>query len=813
MTKAKTQAKTQANAQTAPNTPILAPPPTGDWWDETQWSVLVSLLDAVLAPVVAKGDARIEQQRANKAAPTDGLQFNRTTFKQLPKAELDKSIAGARAGVLSPPEAADVTDYLADRASDNPKFLMGVRRTVSGVSPGTRKELGQLLTLLSGRAGALALTGYCVPVQKQPIHIREKILQNWSNSWLPIIRIAARSFQALAQTSWLMSSPMFRQITGFRDIPPNWKAGPGFDYNFLQFGKNDSANGKLETIETDVVIVGSGCGGAVSAKILASAGHRVVVVEKGYHYPQTQLPMPQNEGARLLFENNGVLASTDPGINVAAGACWGGGGTINWSVSLRTPDRVRQEWAPKDQPGMSFLTSPEFDASMDRVCDFMGVNSVIEDTPASATTDEVAKVDDEQSHRGRVILDSAVKLGFKADTLLQNSKGGKPHDDGYCHLGCATAEKQGTSVSWLPAAANAGAQFIEGFHVERVLFEGDDGTTEGAATKSIPHSTSASGAKAIGVVGTWTSRDANGGVAGDERTKTRVVIKAKKVVVSAGSLWSPVVLKKSGLQNPQIGKNLHLHPCNFVTAYFDEETKPMDKGIITSICTSFEDLDGKYHGPRLESTCMVPYAILTNMPWFNSLDFKLAAMRYPHMDGFIALIRDRDSGRVFPDPTTGQPVVDYHPSALDREHGVEGAIGIARLCYAAGANEIRAFVAHTKPFIRANKGQSDNTKDDAVFEAWLKDVRKAALSSSPLWGGWNVATAFISAHQMGTCRMGDDEGKASVVNPRGQVWGTRDLYVADASVFPSASGVNPMVTTMSFADHIANGLAKELSGN
>lgn len=392
------------------------------------------------------------------------------------------------------------------------------------------------------------MTGYCTPVQNQPVHVREKILQNWSNSWIPVIRKVARSFQALAQTSFVMSSPMFRQISGYTDVPPNWKAGPSHEYNFLQFGK-DGDNKGLETIETDVVIVGSGCGGSVAAKILATAGHRVVVVEKGYHYPQSQLPMPQNEGARLLFENNGVMASTDPGVSVLAAACWGGGGTINWSVSLRTPDQVRKEWAPKDQPGMSFITSPAFDASMDRVCDFMGVNNVIEDTPSKAAEGVVAKVDDEQSHRGRVILDSAVKLGFKADTLLQNTSGGKPHDDGYCHLGCASAEKQGTSVSWLPAAAAAGAQFIEGFHVERVLFEGDDGTAVGVSKKSIPHSTSASGPKAIGVVGTWLSRDANGGVAGqgDERANKRVVIKAKKVIVSSGSLWSPVVLKNSGL--------------------------------------------------------------------------------------------------------------------------------------------------------------------------------------------------------------------------------------------------------------------------
>ncbi|CAK7566967.1 MAG: hypothetical protein SEPTF4163_004924 [Sporothrix epigloea] len=780
-----------------PETPKLALLPLGSWWDHTQWAVFLSLLDAVVAPVVATSDARIERPVTSSAAETDELHFDRTSFKKVPQDELDAAISRTRRVFTTPPGTSAIIKCLADRASDNPQFLAGVNRTLNGASMKSKTDLGRLLTMLA---------------LDQPVHIREKILQEWSKSWIPLIRKVARMFQAMAQTYWVMSSPMFREVTGYTDVPEKWQQGPNFAFRFLQFGKsNDKVANDPELLETDIVIVGSGCGGAVCAKILAAAGHRVIVVEKGYHYPQSQLPMPQEEGSRLLFENSGVVASTDPALSVLAGACWGGGGTVNWSVSLRTPDRVRQEWA-NGQPGMSFLTSPAFDASMDRVCDFMGANEILE----SPLPGPAAVVDDQQSHRGRVILDSSTKLNFKADVLLQNSRGGKPHDDGYCHLGCGSAEKLGTSVSWLPAAAKEGAQFIEGFHVERVLFEGDDEISIGdAVSSSIPHSTSSQGPKAVGVVGTWLSRDENGGLAGKNRQKTRVIVKAKKVIVSCGSLWSPLVLKSSGLENPQIGRNLHLHPCNLVGAFFDEETKPMDKGIITSICTSFEDLDGEYHGPRLEPSCMVPYLVMANLPWSSSIDFKTAAMRYPHMDSFIALTRDRDSGCVFPDPVTGQPIVSYTFSARDREHAAEGVIGLARLCHAAGANEIRAFVAHTRPFIPIAKSDGhadrDYKKDDPAFEAWVKEVRNAALSASPLWGGWNVATPFASAHQMGTCRMGDDAGEASVVNPRGQVWGTQGLYVADASVFPSASGVNPMVTTMAFADWIANGIVQEMA--
>ncbi|EPE03522.1 long chain fatty acid oxidase [Ophiostoma piceae UAMH 11346] len=809
-------------AQTAPDTPALAPAPLGDWWDDTQWAVLLSLLDATLAPIAAADDSRIDAEKKKDQGHNsyaDGLDFDRTSFKKMPRVDFEAAVAKARAAMKGPPDAAAVADMLAARLSDNPLHVMSIKRLLSGLSTKSKKDLGGFLKLLSRRTGAYLLTGYCTPVHQQPVHVREAILQGWSRSWTTAIRVAARSLNTIAQMSWTVSSPQFHHVSGYTDHPTKWRAGPSHEFDFLQFGgktakpEDTDTTDDLETLDTDVVIVGSGCGGAVCAQVLAAAGHRVVVVEKGYHYPQSQLPMPQDVGTRLLYENNGVAASTDPSLSVIAGACWGGGGTVNWSVSLKTPDRVRQEWAAEDQPGMSFITSSAFDESLERVCDFMGVNHQTESMP-----DTVEEIDDEQSHRGRVVLDGSIKLGFKAEPLLHNTHGGKLHGDGYCHLGCASAEKRGTSVSWLPEAAKAGAQFIEGFRVERVLFDGDDGTAKGEAAASIPHAADFSddSPTAIGVVGTWLSRDANNGVAGiaAERTERRVVIKAKKVIVSCGSLWSPVVLMNSGLSNPQIGKNLHLHPCNLVMAYFDEETKPMDKGIITSICTSFVDLDGEFHGPRLESTCMVPYTVLANMPWNSSLDFKLSAMRYRHMDAFISLTRDRDSGRILPDPVTGQPVVDYTPSVLDRDHTAEGAIGIARLCHAQGANEIRAFIAGVRPWTRPAKTLPDDDDDDAVkddgFEKWTEEIRATAASASPLWGGWNVATPFSSAHQMGTCRMGDDKGQASVVDPRGRVWGTRGLYVADASVFPSASGVNPMVTVMALADHIARGIAQEL---
>lgn len=126
---------------------------------------------------------------------------------------------------------------------------------------------------------------------------------------------------------------------------------------------------------------------------------------------------------------------------------------------------------------------------------------------------------------------------------VPQNTGGKKHYCGYCTLGCGLAEKQGPVVSFLPDAEKAGAKFIEGFDAEKVVIESING-------KRV----------ATGVKGLWRSRDTNGGVSDSNRTTREVIIKAKRVIVSCGTLQSPLLLLRSGLKNPQIGRNLHLHP-------------------------------------------------------------------------------------------------------------------------------------------------------------------------------------------------------------------------------------------------------------
>lgn len=223
--------------------------------------------------------------------------------------------------------------------------------------------------------------------------------------------------------------------------------------------------------------------------------------------------MTPQAGQYHLFENGGLVPTADGSVAVVAGSCWGGGGTVNWSVSLQTQGYVRREWA--ERHGLPLFETAGYQAALDRVCEGMGV----------VRGEKVP-----QPKKGEVLLEGARRLGWRAEVAPQNTGGGG-HWCGSCHLGCGSGEKQGPAVHWLPKAGRAGARFMEGVAVEEVLW--DDG--EGGGEK-----------RAVGVRGTWTSGNVE--AAGEERVTREVVVRAKKVIVAAGTLNSPLVLMRSGLK-------------------------------------------------------------------------------------------------------------------------------------------------------------------------------------------------------------------------------------------------------------------------
>jgi choline dehydrogenase-like flavoprotein len=163
--------------------------------------------------------------------------------------------------------------------------------------------------------------------------------------------------------------------------------------------------------------------------------------------------------------------------------------------------------------------------------------------------------------------------------------------------------------------------------------------------------------------------------------------------------------------------------------------------------------------------------------------------------------------------------VKYDTSKSDQKNIAVGLVALAKIAYIEGAREIHVGVAGVPPFIRrpsvntypssidANQAGEDagvmTRINDPEFLQWLSRLKPFTVNGLPADAGQ------VSAHQMGTARMGSSPTN-SVVNPRGAVWNTQSLFVADTSVFPGASGVNPMITGMAIARGIARGIVEDL---
>ena len=762
-------------AQLAALATPLTPIPEGEVLTASQWQTLLAICDAFLTPTSKTDHAVTELERYQPSGVDDNL----------------------------------LIDYLAEKPSSIPAFKASLHRRLGySVPKEGLKALAFILDALNSRLGSLLITSSATPIHLLDLSARISVLQSWSTARLSPLRGLFRSLSALSRQTWSGTSPALRRFLDFPATPAHIERNDSFQFSFMDFTKSDD---RPITLETDVVIVGSGCGAGVAALHLASAGLKVLVLEKSYHFPSSHFPMDSSSAPNHLFDTDHGTITDDQTQAVLNGSTWGGGGTVNWSASLQPQHFVREEWANE---GLAFATSPEFQDCLDTVCDHMGV---------ARSNDEHALGQIEQNFANKTLLEGARRLGYFGEVVPQNTAG-KRHHCGYCGEGCASTTKQGPANYWLPKAAEKDAQFVEGCWVEEILFEDIPASPDSSGLNSyftVPPSTPRPTRKAIGVKALWTSRD--------RQTTVPLTITAKRTIIAAGTLNSPLILLRSGLTNPHIGRNLHLHPTSALGAVWPQRVNPWEGAILTSAVTSLENLDGAFHGPKLECLASTPGYML---PWFPirfppnlappppqsspsktttktdvATTFKLTVAKFAHMTNYISLQRDRDTGRVYldgADKSRRRFRIAYTLSRRDLAGLTAGVVALARIAYAMGAREIHTVSASTPPFVRSETNpQGDDDDNDARFASWL-----AAFGSR----GLDAEGVFGSAHQMGTCRMASGPEKG-VVDSGGRVWGTRGLYVCDASLFPSASGVNPMVTTMGLAEWVCRGIVREEGGS
>ena len=262
-----------------------------------------------------------------------------------------------------------------------------------------------------------------------------------------------------------------------------------------------------------------------------------------------------------------------------------------------------------------------------------------------------------------------------------------------------------------------------------------------------------------------------------------VQVRSRAVVTAAGAIETPALLLRSGLRNDNIGRWLRLHPATGVFALFADEVRPWEGTLQALYSDELRYLEGGY-GVKYETVPAHPALLSSAIPWESADEHRRLMSRFRHLSLIAVIPRDSGSGRVRIG-RDGEPITTYQLGGPDLRRLSQGIEGAARILAAAGASDV--FTANA----RMQRWQ------DGRFpaEAFRFGPGRASL---------------YSFHIMGSARMGASP-ELSAASPTGEMWDVRNLVVADGSAFPTAAGVNPMITIEAIAHLNARRLAERLT--
>jgi choline dehydrogenase-like flavoprotein len=631
----------------------------------------------------------------------------------------------------SPPPEPEAEASLLPHSASDLGVAEGFAEAMQRMDGRSRAELRLLLRLLDTPLLPALLLRRPASFTRLGSEERERLLRAMGNSALPTVRSA---FQALKR----LSAFLFLALPGEEGENPAWEVigyrPPPSPAPPAPAALRVRTPEREETLEADAVVIGSGAGGGVAAAELARRGMRVVVLEAGGGMQAPDFGGGELAGMRDLFLDAGTTATVDLSVAILAGSTLGGGTTVNWQSSFRTPDEVREEWSAlvgRD------LAGHEFTRALDAVCARIGVTT---GAPVNAVNG--------------IIRDGCEALGRSWSAIPRNERGCEHARCGACTFGCPVAGKQSVAVTYLPDAQRAGAEILVNTRAERVRVEGG---------------------RAVGVEAVARAADGR---------EWSVRLHAPLVVAAAGALRTPVLLARSGVSLPALGRNLWLHPVASVAGRFADPVRSWEGAPQTVVGDAFASLDGGY-GFRVEAVPAHPGLLAMGASWSGGGAARERLALLGHLAPTIALVRDREGGKVA-ELRSGGVRIDYRPGRREQAMLRRALLEMCEMQLAAGAEEV--YTLHT-PELSLRRDAPARARRD-----FLARVAQAPVARN--------RSLLFSAHQMGTARMGRHPGDA-VCDATGRVFGVRGLYVADASLFPSASGVNPMISVMALAQLVA----------
>lgn len=488
----------------------------------------------------------------------------------------------------------------------------------------------------------------------------------------------------------------------------------------------------------EIVVIGSGAGGAVAAANLAR-NHDVLVIEAGSHYPSAAITHEERRMTARLFIDGGIQTSRDHDIVVFQGHCVGGSTVINNGIALRVAqpglthpqaNPVFATWAALGAP----VDTARFDAAYHTVETRLGIEPI---DPKSGRNNGTHLLNGWRAH--------AAASGDPMDAAspaLWFSKNYGPrsiHADcaycGYCNTGCPYGRKQGMAQSFLIDARASGARILADTKVDRIVWGSPDLDGRRVAT-------------GVEVLLPDGSR--------------RTIRATKGVVVAAGTMASSRILDKSGIDGT--GEGISLNIACPVVALMPQEVRAWDEDQMATYVDRGDFL--------LESHFQPPMSMSTLMPgWFG--DHATRMLNYNRLVSAGVLFPADRQGRLIDGTLHFKLRADVELPLLRRALAT-----LSRVHFAGGAEEVYPALA---------RGQTLRRSDDidAFFADGIGEADDVTLSSSHPQGG-------------NARNVDPDKG---VVDLDCRVHGTANVLVTDASTFASCIRVNAQLTTMAMAHY------------
>jgi choline dehydrogenase-like flavoprotein len=529
----------------------------------------------------------------------------------------------------------------------------------------------------------------------QPPELRERHLAAWRHGRFEFQRDFVRYFESLALVALYARDP---QAATLQPAPGAEEIGHGAQ----------AVDGEPEP-RAEVLVIGSGPGGALTACVLAEAGRDVLLLEEGPWLPlDSCAPFSLEELAQKYRNGGQTVALGRNKIAYVEGCCVGGGSEINSGLYHRTPPEILEQWQREFQLEAAGETDlrPHFE-TIERE---LSVSPAPGAPPAAALK----------------LREGATRLGWKSVEVprwirFEPAAGDAPWP----------GRRQSMTETYVPRFLRAGGRLLSGTRALRLRADGAGWVVEAA-----------------------------------RRDGGRVRVAAEHVFVCAGAVQTPALLRRSGITRG-VGDSFQVHPTVKLVARFAGEVNAPGLGVPAEQVREF--------APALSFGCSVstPSYLALGLVDHGALAPQVL-QSWQRCAVYYAMIRPEGRGRVRPLPGCRDPLVRYELTANDRR-ALAGALRrLAQLLLAAGATDLF-------PALRGGP-------------VWRCEADLAQLPEALADG----AARLMTIHLFGSCPMGEARERCAT-DSFGRVRGVRNLRVNDASLLPTAPGVNPQGTILALA--------------